>query len=41
VRQILHVIAREALGTEDRASFVQLLDSLDTRADAIVGMFRR
>jgi hypothetical protein len=41
VRQILHSIAREALGTEDRASFVRLLDSLDERANGIVGLFRR
>jgi hypothetical protein len=41
VRQILHSVAREALGTEDRGSFVKLLDSLDERAAVIVGMFVR
>jgi len=41
VRQILQVVAREALVTEDRASFVRLLDSLDERAAVILGLFRR
>ena len=41
VRAILQTVAREALGTEDRASFVRLLDSLDERAAVILGIFGR
>lgn len=41
VRQILQLIAREALSTEDRGSFVRLLDSLDERAAVILGIFGR
>jgi hypothetical protein len=41
VRGILQSIVREALGTEDRASFVRLLDSLDERASVILGLFGR
>ena len=41
VRAILQTLAREALGTEDRASFVRLLDSLDERANVILSIFGR
>jgi hypothetical protein len=41
VRAILQTVAREALGTEDRASFVRLLDSLDERANVILSIFGR
>lgn len=41
VRQILQTVAREALVTEDRASFVRLLDSLDDRAAVVLGVFGR
>jgi hypothetical protein len=41
VRQILQLVAREALSTEDRTSFVKLLDSLDERAAVILGIFGR
>ena len=41
VRAILQTLAREALGTEDRASFVRLLDSLDERASVVLGLFGR
>jgi hypothetical protein len=41
VRAILQTVAREALGTEDRGSFVRLLDSLDERAAVILGIFGR
>jgi hypothetical protein len=41
VRSILQTVAREALGTEDRASFVRLLDSLDERAAVILSIFGR
>ncbi|WP_148306583.1 hypothetical protein [Gemmatirosa kalamazoonensis] len=41
VRAILQTVAREALGTEDRASFVRLLDSLDERAATILSIFGR
>ena len=41
VRAILQTLAREALGTEDRASFVRLLDSLDERAATILSIFGR
>jgi translation initiation factor IF-2 len=41
VRAILQLVAREALTTEDRASFVRLLDSLDERAAVILGLFGR
>jgi len=41
VRQILQLVAREALASEDRASFIRLLDSLDERAAVILGLFRR
>ena len=41
VRQILQLVAREALASEDRASFIRLLDSLDERAAVILGVFGR
>jgi hypothetical protein len=41
VRAMLQTVAREALGTEDRASFVRLLDSLDERASVVLGLFGR
>ena len=41
VRAILQTVAREALGTEDRASFVRLLDSLDERSAVILSIFGR
>jgi len=41
VRQILQLVAREALATEDRGSFIRLLDSLDERASVILGVFGR
>jgi len=41
VRQILGLVAREALASEDRASFIRLLDSLDERAAVILGIFGR
>jgi hypothetical protein len=41
VRGILQLVAREALATEDRASFVRLLDGLDERAAVILGRFGR
>jgi hypothetical protein len=41
VRAILQTVAREALATEDRAAFVRLLDSLDERANVILGLFGR
>jgi hypothetical protein len=41
VRQILQLVAREALATEDRGSFIRLLDSLDERAAVILGIFGR
>jgi hypothetical protein len=39
VRAMLQTVAREALSTEDRASFVRLLDSLDERANVILSIF--
>jgi hypothetical protein len=41
VRQILQLVAREALATEDRASFVRLLERLDERAALILNVFGR
>jgi hypothetical protein len=41
VRQLLQLVAREALATEDRAGFVRLVDSLDERAAVIIGLLRR
>ena len=41
VRAILQTVVREALATEDRGSFIRLLDSLDERAAMILGIFGR
>src|SRR5262249_33105542 len=41
VRELLHGVVKEALRTDDRASFIKMLDSLDERAEVILGIFGR
>jgi hypothetical protein len=41
VRQILHAVATDALRADDRAAFVQVLNSLDQRTAEVLSLFQR
>lgn len=41
VREILHGIVRDSLRADDRASFLEILESLDGRASMILAIFGR